>query len=128
MIPFVSPAPLSACTLVGLRNANPHPSQMSCSVAGASLPGAGGGGVKPRSRAARAAAARPAERPGELRRRRNMIITGTGPFASAGSTSVTGMSTVIAGYAELSDVPDELRADHRRPPIGARVRRRDAST
>ena len=60
MIPFVSPAPLSACTLVGFRKANPQPSTMSCSVAGASLPGAGGGGSE--SLRPRAGKRRPAER------------------------------------------------------------------
>ena len=42
-MPFVSPAPLSACTLAGSRNAKPQPAAMSCSIAGGSLPGGGGG-------------------------------------------------------------------------------------
>ena len=46
-----------------------------------------------------------------------MIITGTGPFASAGSTTVNGMSTVIAGYAELSACPMSCVPTTRRPPI-----------
>ena len=33
------------------------------------------------------------------------MITGTGPFASAGVVSVSWMSTVIGGYAELSTWP-----------------------
>ncbi len=35
----------------------------------------------------------------------NMIITGTGPFAFRGVTSVISMSTLIDGYAELSTCP-----------------------
>src|ERR1039458_309978 len=35
----------------------------------------------------------------------NIIITGTGPFASAGTTSVIWISTVIAGNDELSTWP-----------------------
>ena len=35
----------------------------------------------------------------------NIIITGTGPLASAGVTSVIWMSTVMPGYAELSTWP-----------------------
>ena len=35
----------------------------------------------------------------------NMIITGTGPFAFAGVTSVISMSTLIDGHAELSACP-----------------------
>src|SRR5207244_899758 len=85
MIPFVSPAPLSACTLPGLIVATPQPSAISCSMAGGSA--LTGGAIGPR----------PAPRPGNtgagnatsgIVRPPNIIITGTGPFASAGNTIV----------------------------------------
>ena len=113
MIPFVRPAPLSACTLVGFRKANPHPSTMSCSVAGASLPGAGGGGTNPCGRAPGSGGRPSADSsvPG-----RNMIISGTRPFASSGTTTVSGMSTTIDVSPELSACPTSCFAITRRPP------------
>ena len=65
---------------------------MSCSVAGGSLPSIflnSGWLAINRRRAALL----------------NMIITGTGPFAFPGVTSVISISTLIAGYAELSTCP-----------------------
>ena len=47
----------------------------------------------------------------------NIIITGTGPLASAGVTSVIWMSTVIAGIGRVVDVADQLL---RRRPAGRR--------
>src|SRR5215467_3016160 len=73
---------------------------MSCCWLGASAPGGGGGGVKlpPRppkfGRGALGSAAKP-----------NIIITGTGPFASAGVTTLIWISTSIEGYDELSTWP-----------------------
>ena len=47
------------------------------------------------------------DRPGHgpVRTPPNCMITGTGPFAFAGVVSVTWMSTVTCGYAELSTCP-----------------------
>src|SRR5579872_5503947 len=72
---------------------------MSCSVAGGSLdagmprPAKPGVGV-----------------PGRTARAPNIIITGTGPLASAGVTKVIWMSTLMAGAAELSAWPTNWRA------------------
>ncbi|PYP75128.1 MAG: hypothetical protein DMD35_22315 [Gemmatimonadetes bacterium] len=89
---------------------------MSWSVAGASLPGGGGGGVNPGRAPAGGGGSGLSSAPGSDPGR-NMIITGTGPFASAGSTRVSGMSTVIAGNAALSACPVSCVPITRRPPI-----------
>src|SRR5262245_46692603 len=103
MMPLVSPAPLSACTLAGLRRAYPQPAATSCSVAGGSLPGGGDGGPAPR----------PTFGGGTPR---NMIMTGTGPPALDGATSVTCRSTVMEGYAALSTCPTSCLAITGWPP------------
>src|SRR5579883_3370277 len=67
---------------------------------------AGTGGEKPRAKAFEPAGplvpilARKGKPPNP-----NSIITGTGPFASAGVVSVSWISTLIAGYDELSTCP-----------------------
>src|SRR5580704_4483681 len=70
---------------------------MSCSVAGGSAPAPAG----------TPAPARPAEGavPGGGPPPLNMIITGTGPLAAAGVTSVNRMSTSTDVYDELSRCP-----------------------
>jgi hypothetical protein len=122
MIPRVRPAPLSACTLVGLSDAKPQPAAINCSAAGGSAGGAfvAGRGVKvgPRLHGTRPwlasgsgpAASGSAPPP-------SMIITGAAARESAGSTSVMQISTEIAGYAELSTVPTSWRPTTLRPPL-----------
>jgi hypothetical protein len=79
MMPFVRPAPLSAWTLVGVRMAKPQPRESTCCCQSApNLPP----NPKPNSR-----------------------ITGTDSRASAGVVSVSLMSTLICGHAELSTWP-----------------------
>src|SRR5579883_128851 len=101
--------------LAGLIVAYPHPSAISCSAAG----GSPGGGGPP----ARAGTPRPPNGEGSPNsasgRPPNIIITGTGPFASAGSTSVIWISTVSAGYAELSTRPASNFPTTARPPTDA---------
>ena len=46
----------------------------------------------------------------------NIISTGTGPLALTGSTTAILMSTVIAGWAELSTCPITRRATTGWPP------------
>ena len=87
-MPRVSPAPLSAWMLAGLIDAYPHPAAISCCAElggpdGVSVGGGDGG-----------SAALP-----------NIIKVGTLPLALAGVTTVIWMSTVIAGYDELSTWP-----------------------
>src|SRR6185503_3132807 len=80
--------------LAGLIDAYPQPSAISCCCAGGSAPGA---------------APRPVGAVGVIVGRApaplNIIITGTGPFASAGVTTVIWMSTEISGNEELSTCP-----------------------
>ena len=111
MIPFTRPAPLSACTLVGLSEAKPQPAAINCSVAGGSL-GAAGAGAGPGGPPRRGAGAGPPALCGSTPLP-NMIITGTGPRASAGVTSDIWMSTVIVGIRAADHTSDELLADHR---------------
>src|SRR3981081_3966829 len=107
MMPFVKPAPLSAWMLPGLIVAYPHPSAMSCAVAGGS---AGADGAAPGPPAPvpsrpgpkpRAASADVPGADGIPDRPPNIIITGTGLAALAGVTTVIWISTVISGNAEL---------------------------
>src|SRR5437867_11735364 len=97
MMPLVRPAPLSAWMLDGLSDAYPQPSAINCSAAGGSL---AAGGAKPPP----PGPPRPTGggSPGRLRPPPNMIMTGTGPFASAGVTNVIWMSTAIDGDLVLS--------------------------
>ncbi len=46
----------------------------------------------------------------------NIISSGAGPFALTGSTTAILMSTVIAGWAELSTCPATRRATTGWPP------------
>src|SRR5450755_1083390 len=87
---------------------------MSCSGAGASLPGGGGGNVKPRPPGGGGGAGRPTACANG--RPPNIIITGTRPFTSAGSTSVNEISTLMSGYALLSACPVTWRPTTLRPP------------
>src|SRR5438128_7476509 len=107
MMPFVKPAPLSAWMLLGLIVAYPHPSAISCSMAGGSA-GADGAAVG----APPPVPPRPGPKPraagggvpgagGIPDRPPNIIITGTGVAAFAGVTTVMWISTVISGNAEL---------------------------
>ncbi len=66
---------------------------MSCSVPGGSPPGGGGGPNRGIGAAPMACCRFP---------QLNMIINGTGVFAAVGVTTISGMSTVMSGYAELS--------------------------
>src|SRR3974390_283269 len=91
MMPFVSPAPLSACTLTGFSIAYPQPSAMSCTVAGGSGPAMAAKRAKAAGSGADGRAARP-----------NIIITGTGVLTQAGVTTTIWMSTLID---ELSTCP-----------------------
>src|SRR6185437_9631581 len=124
MIPFVSPAPLSACILFGSIVAYPHPARISCSVGGSSA----GRGAKKFGAGRRVTG----EYAGYLSKisftdgsafiiislntefnfsmswgegcagagssgRPNIISTGTGPLAFAGTTRVILMFTSIKG-------------------------------
>ena len=125
MMPFVSPAPLSACTLVGIeeREAPAVDDQLLRRRRIAARRGR-----RRREAAARRAGGAGRRAPARSVPPRNMIITGTGPFASAGSTSVIGMSTAMDGYAELSTWPTSCLPTTRRPPTRAGVGRRRPST
>ena len=104
--------------LAGLIVAYPHPSAISCCVAG------GSGGV---AGAAPGAPPRPGPKPragaggvpgagGMPERPPNIIITGTALAAFAGVTSVIWISTVISGCAELSTAPISSLPITRWPP------------
>src|SRR2546425_12308006 len=101
MMPFVKPAPLSAWMLPGLIVAYPHPSAMSCAVAGGSA-GADGAAPGPKPRAAGGGAPGAGGIPD---RPPNIIITGTGLAPFAGVTTVIWISTAISGNAEFSALP-----------------------
>src|SRR5204862_3991239 len=47
----------------------------------------------------------------------NMIITGTGPFAFRGVTSVISISTLINGYAVLSTCPTNCFSTTGKTPV-----------
>src|SRR4249919_3055980 len=109
--------------LPGLIVAYPHPSAISCSIAGGS-DGAGGAppgrpgpadpppvGPKPRAGAGGAPGAG-----GIPERPPNIIVTGTGRAAFAGVTRVIWISTVRSGYAELSAAPISSLPTTGRPP------------
>src|SRR5579885_3412857 len=81
--------------LFGVMVATPQPSAINWSSAG----GSGlGGGVKPRKVGAGNAISGIVRPP-------NIIMTGTGVLASAGTTSVISIATVISGSDELSTWP-----------------------
>src|SRR5215472_14197614 len=86
-IPFLNPAPLSAWILAGFSVAKPQPLASTCAC---QL----GPGSEPCCEGATAAGA-PRPPP-------NTVMTGMGPFALAGVLRESWMSTVMAGYDELS--------------------------
>src|SRR5262245_34596381 len=92
LAPAARPAP------AGAPNARPAPAPAAAAPAGGGPPARG---APAPARPPRAGCAPP----GIVVPPPNIIITGTGPFASAGVTSVIWMSTVIAGYDELSTCP-----------------------
>src|SRR3954453_23798424 len=106
--------------LPGLIVAYPHPSAISCCVAGGSDAAAGAPGAPP------GAPTRPGPKPGAAggvpgaggmpERPPNIIITGTGVVASAGVTTVIWMSTVTSGNAALSTGPTTSLPITGRPP------------
>src|SRR5688572_11823157 len=93
IIPCRRPAPLSACILTGriIAYAQPLASTCCCQVRGvvvlfaAEVSRGGAGGLNPGGNT-----------------NPNSMITGTGPFAVAGTVSVRSISTLIAGYELLS--------------------------
>ena len=115
-MPFVSPAPLSAWMLPGLIVAYPHPSAISCSVAGGSDGAAAPPGAEPwrRRPKPRAGGGGAPGAGGIPDRPPNIIIIGTGLPRSAGVTTVIWISTVMSGYARVVHGANQLLADHRR--------------
>ncbi len=67
-----------------------------------------------------AAPVRPGRGPKKLPKP-NSIITGTGPFASAGVVTVSWMSTLISGHRELSTWPTSFRVTTGTSPTFSRV-------
>src|SRR6516164_10483474 len=108
--------------LLGLIVAYPHPSAISCSVAGGSAgedgrasglaaPALPRPGLTPRAADGGAPGAG-----GIPERPPNIIITGTGSARFAGVTTVNAISTVASGKAELSAVPISSLPTTGRPP------------
>ena len=106
MMPLVRPAPLSAWMLAGLSDGVAP--AVGDELLGRGRIAAGGAGRRRTEPADAAAGGAGRRRPAAARRRRTSSSRGTGPFASAGVTSVIWMSTVIAGIRRVVDVADQL--------------------
>src|SRR5664279_2133206 len=91
--------------LPGLMVAKPQPSAMSCSIAGGSALAGGATGPRPAAGAPRPGNTGAGNATSGMPRPPNIIITGAGPLASAGTTSVIWISTCISGYDEWSTWP-----------------------
>src|SRR5438445_13795078 len=99
MMPSVTPAPLSAWTLLGVMTAWPQPLARNCCCQVGPL------FVPPNPARGKRLVAFVPRNPPNPPMNPNCIITGTGPVAFAGDVRDTWMFTVISGYDELSTLP-----------------------